>query len=165
MVRQAGVCGHREQDAWLTLVRQSSPNRRTRAWQYGVFPVRVERAGIAVIIRQLERDVSRPLLNWGVSSTFSYILSKAPDAAFLSMMGQARAMFDVMISNLPVGKHPSLMAGTHVGMACHSWELTLPYYFLLIGTRHNLHISTTSHFEIPEDFLSVARVEALVAGS
>lgn len=132
--------------------------------KYGVFPVRVERAGIAEILEQLERHVSKPMLNWGVSSTFSYILSKAPDQAFLSMMGQARAMFDVMISNLPVGKHPSLMAGSHVTMACHSWELTLPYYFLLIGTRHNLHISTTSHFEIPPDFLSQARVEKLAQG-
>lgn len=131
--------------------------------RYGVLPVKIRRGGVSSIVAQLERQCRRPLLAWGASSTLAYVMGRVPDATFTALMGKVRGKFDVMISNLPVGANPIELAGRRVQVSCHPWELTIPYYFLIVGTRHELHVSSTSHYEPSGPLISDAHVDAALA--
>lgn len=120
--------------------------------RYGVLTARVQRAGLEGIARQLRKQVRFPMVSWGVSATQSYALNRVPDDVFVRVMGYFRKQIDVLVSNLPVGTEPIRMAGTDVDVSCHPWELTLPYYFLLMGTKADLHVSWTSRFAEDDSF-------------
>ncbi len=126
--------------------------------KYGVFLCRVKRDHLAGILRQLERQTRRPMLNWGTSSAQAYALGRMPDKAFDRLVSYYRRQVDVLISSLPVGQVKISLADIPAVISCHPWELTLPYYFLLVGTRADLHVSYTSRYEQDETFLDPSRL-------
>ncbi|MFT4977662.1 MAG: hypothetical protein ACI8S6_003569, partial [Myxococcota bacterium] len=123
--------------------------------RYSVFLCRVRRAEVDGIVRQLHRQVRSPMLNWGASSAQAYALGRVPDKLFSEIVGYYRRQIDVLISSLPVGQKPVTLAGMRTLISCHPWELTLPYYFLLVGTRQELNVSYTSRFPQDDGFLSL----------
>jgi len=128
--------------------------------RYSVFLCRVRRADIPGIARQLHRQVKNPMLNWGASSVQSYALGRVPDRVFSQVLGYYRRQIDVLISSLPVGQRPVSLGGVRTQIACHPWELTLPYYFLLVGTRSELNVSYSSRFAQGDRFLELGQRHA-----
>ena len=123
--------------------------------KYGVFLCRVRRSGLPGIVDQLTRQTQHAVLNWGRSAAQSYALSRLPDRAFARLVGYYRRQVDVLVTSLPVGQMPITLGGIPTVISCHPWELTLPYYFLLVGTRQELHVSMTSRFPQTDDFLDL----------
>jgi len=121
--------------------------------KYGVFLCKVKRGSVSSIVEQMAKQTKSPLRNWGMSAAQSYALARMPDDVFEKVVGHYRKKIDVLVSSLPVGQLPITMRGTRSVISCHPWELTLPYYFLLVGTREALHVSFTSRFELGEGFL------------
>jgi hypothetical protein len=120
--------------------------------KYGVFTLRVERSSLSGLVRQLQRQVRFPLVNWGITANQSLALSPLPDTTFLRLVSFYRRQIDVLISNLPVGQLPVTVGDIPVTIQCYPAELTLPYYFLLMGTRDVIHVSHTSRFVQGEGF-------------
>ncbi len=112
--------------------------------KYGVILCKIKRGLLADIVRRLQRQTKNPIVGWGTASSQSYALAKMPDKAFVKLISYYRKQVDVLVSSLPVGQKPITVDGVPTVIACHPWELTLPYYFLLVGTRHQLHVSYTS---------------------
>ncbi|MGF1465492.1 MAG: hypothetical protein ACFCGT_05100 [Sandaracinaceae bacterium] len=123
--------------------------------KYGVFLCKVLRGPLARIVAQLERQTKNQMKNWGISAAQTYALGRMPDEAFAKVVSHFRRKVDVLVSSLPVGELPITLAGIGAVVSCHPWELTLPYYFLLVGTRAELHVSFTSRFTQEESFLSL----------
>ena len=128
--------------------------------RYGVLTVVVARGSLAAIAETLARQLRSPMLAWGTNSATSAVLRLLPDAAFLDVVGHFRRQIDVLVSNLPVATEPIALAGAPVQIGCHCDVLTVPYYFLLIGTRHELHVSWTARFEHEASFASLAQASA-----
>lgn len=128
--------------------------------KYGVFLCKVRRSDVAGLVQQLSKQTRNPMLNWGRSAAQAYALGRMPDPAFAKVVAYYRRQIDVLISSLPVGRKPISMAGIPTVISCHPWELTLPYYFLLVGTRSELHVSFTSRFPQDESFLDLQSVLA-----
>lgn len=123
--------------------------------RYSVFLCRVRRSGVDGIASQLHRQLRSPLLNWGTSAAQSYALGRVPDRLFSRVVGYYRRQIDVLVSSLPVGQNPVTLDGVPTQISCHPWELTLPYYFLLVGTRKELSVSYTSRFAQRDGFLQL----------
>lgn len=115
--------------------------------KYGVLLCRVRRGDVGAIARQLVRQTRDPMKSWGTSAAQSWALGRMPDAAFIRVVEHFRQQVDVLVSSLPVGRDPIRLDGHPAVISCHPWELTLPYYFLLVGTRDELHVSFTSRFD------------------
>lgn len=126
--------------------------------KYGVFLCKVKSDDVAGISRQLIEQTKNPMLNWGTASAQSYALGRMPDRAFARLVSHYRKQVDVLISSLPVGREKIGLGGVPAVISCHPWELTLPYYFLLVGTRADLHVSYTSRYAQDEDFLDCTRM-------
>lgn len=124
--------------------------------KYGVFLCKVKRGPLPEIFEQLRKQTKNPVRNWGTAAAQSYALGRMPDAAFAKLVSYYRRQVDVLISSLPVGREPVAMGGIPTVLSCHPWELTLPYYFLTIGTRTYLDISFTSRFHQDVSFLDVS---------
>ena len=75
------------------------------------------------------------------------------DDFFLKLVDYFRTQIDVLISNLPVGQKIPSVGDVPVEISCYPQELSVNYYFLLLGTREEIHISYTSKFEEKESFL------------
>ena len=60
---------------------------------------------------------------------------------------------DVLISNVPVGTLPIAIDEQDVQISCHARGLSVPYYFLLMGTRQAIHLSYTSRYKQEKDFM------------
>ena len=127
--------------------------------KYGVLLCKVKRGDLSDIVAQLTKQTRHQILNWGRSAAQSFALQQLPDRAFAQVVNYYRRQIDVLISNLPVGRRPITLGGISAVLSCHPWELTLPYYFLLIGTRQELHASFTSRFHQDSDFLNVAPID------
>ncbi|MEO1171858.1 MAG: hypothetical protein AAFX94_07370 [Myxococcota bacterium] len=112
--------------------------------KYGVILCKIRRGSLADIVRRLQRQTKNPIVGWGTASAQSYALGRMPDRAFVRLISYYRKQVDVLVSSLPVGQKPITIQDVPTVIACHPWELTLPYYFLLVGTRHQLHVSYTS---------------------
>ncbi|MEM7674474.1 MAG: hypothetical protein AAF449_00570 [Myxococcota bacterium] len=121
--------------------------------KYGVLLCRVKRGDLASIVTQLTKQTRHQILNWGRSAAQSFALRQLPDGAFTKVVGYYRRQVDVLISNLPVGTRPIMLDGIPAMISCHPWELTLPYYFLLVGTKQELHVSFTSRYRQDAQFL------------
>lgn len=121
--------------------------------RYGVFLCKVRRGAAEAIARQLGRQTKNPLLNWGTSSTQAWALNRLPDGAFSRAVSYYRKQLDVLISSLPVGQLPPTLGGMDTVITGFPWELTLPYYFLLVGTRDEMTVSFTSRFDQEPGFL------------
>ena len=120
--------------------------------KYGIFLCKVRRRGggpadVGRIARTLARQTNRPMVSWGTSAAQSYALGRMPDKVFERLITFFRQQVDVLVSSLPVGQRPITLAEMPARIACHPWYLTLPYYFLLVGTRDELHVSRTSRLE------------------
>jgi hypothetical protein len=126
--------------------------------KYGVFLCKVKRSDLAGIVAQLKRQTKNHLLNWGTASAQSYALGRMPDQAFARLVSHYRKQVDVLVSSLPVGREKITLGGYPTVISCHPWELTLPYYFLLVGTRADLHVSFTSRYDQDEGFLDPTRM-------
>ncbi len=124
--------------------------------KYGVFLCSVKRGDVPTIFEQLKKQTSNPMRNWGTAAAQSYALRGMPDRAFAKLVSYYRRQIDVLISSLPVGRKPVSIGGIPTVLSCHPWELTLPYYFLLIGTRTYLDVSYTSRFHQDERFLDLS---------
>ena len=122
--------------------------------RYGVIIVRVKRGSVQDIAKQLQKKIPKPLLMWGNTATQAYAMERVPDAMFLRLMRYYRKQIDVLISNVPVGRHPISIDGHSVEVYCHTRGLSLPYYFLLMGTRTDIHCSYSSLFSQTEDFFT-----------
>lgn len=123
--------------------------------RYGVLLCKVRRGDLPSILRQLVRQTRDPMRAWGTSAAQAYALGRMPDRAFARVVTHFRKQVDVLVSSLPVGRDPIRLAGLPAVIGCHPWELTLPYYFLLVGTRDALHVSFTSRFEEGPDLLAL----------
>ena len=126
--------------------------------KYGVFLCKVRRSDVSSIVDQLVKQTRNPMLNWGRSAAQAYALGRMPDPAFAKVVSYYRRQIDVLVSSLPVGRKPISLAGIPTVISCHPWELTLPYYFLLVGTRSELHVSFTSRFPQDPSFLDLEQV-------
>ena len=124
--------------------------------RYGVLTVKVRRGPLGELVDTISRQVRFPLLAWGTSSATSSLLRVLPDRTFLDVVGYYRRQIDVLVSNLPVGTRPIQLDGVDVQVSCHCDELTVPYYFLLVGTKRELHVSWSARFEEPEGFASLS---------
>ena len=124
--------------------------------KYGVFLCKVKRGDLAEIFDQLKKQTRNPMRNWGTAAAQSYALGRMPDKAFATLVSYYRRQVDVLISSLPVGREPVAVGGIPTVLSCHPWELTLPYYFLLIGTRKYLDVSYTSRYTQDEHFLDLS---------
>ena len=120
--------------------------------RYGVIIVRVKRGSLQDIARQLQKKIPKPLVMWGNTATQAYAMERVPDAMFLRLMRYYRKQIDVLISNVPVGQNPISIDNVPVEVYCHTRGLSLPYYFLLMGTRDDIHCSYSSLFSQKEDF-------------
>jgi hypothetical protein len=121
--------------------------------QYGVFTFQVKRGSFQEILRQVERQMKSPVVMWGNFSVQSQLLSLLPDEMFMKTVGFFRGQLDVLISNLPVGKVDIKLNQIPCQLSVFMDELSVPYYFLLIGTRSHLHLSYCSKFEQERSFL------------
>ncbi|MBX2812133.1 MAG: hypothetical protein KTR25_09995 [Myxococcales bacterium] len=119
--------------------------------KYGIFLCKVRRDHLPGLTEQLTRQTRSQLLNWGRSAAQAYALSRLPNRLFAQLVNYYRRQVDVLVSSLPVGREPISLGGVPTTISCHPWQLTLPYYFLLIGTRHELHVSYTSRFAQNKD--------------
>ena len=120
--------------------------------RYGVIIVRVKRGSLQEIARQLQKKIPKPLVMWGNTATQAYAMERVPDAMFLRLMRYYRKQIDVLISNVPVGKKTISIDDVPVEVYCHTRGLSLPYYFLLMGTRDDIHCSYSSLFAQKEGF-------------
>lgn len=126
--------------------------------KYGLLLSRVARGTLESIVSQLAEQASSPLRSWGVSAAQAYALGRLPDHAFERMVSRYRRKIDVLVSSLPVGQRPIELGGTAASVACHPWELTLPYYVLMVGTRTAIDVSYTSRFAQGPELLGLTSV-------
>ena len=122
--------------------------------RYGVIIVRVKRGSIEDIAKQLQKRIAKPLVMWGNTATQAYAMERVPDSIFIRLMKYYRKQIDVLISNVPVGSKPISVGDTPVQISCHTRGLSLPYYFLLMGTRGDIHCSYSSLFSQKDSFFA-----------
>ena len=120
--------------------------------RYGVIIVSVKRGSLDSICAQLNKKIPKPMLIWGTTAVQAYAMQRVPDGMFLKLMKYYRKQIDVLISNVPVGQLPISVSDIPVTIACHTRGLSLPYYFLMMGTRDHIHLSYTSLFEQDDGF-------------
>lgn len=121
--------------------------------QYGIITLRIKRGDFEDICNQISKRTKHPTLVWGSFSVQSYLLSFAPDPFFKKIMGYFRRQIDVLISSLPCGRNAAEIDGIPIRLSCYPKELTIPYYFLLMGTGPHIHLSYTSKFDQDSSFL------------
>ena len=120
--------------------------------RYGVIIVRVKRGEIHDIAAQLKKKIPKPLVMWGNTATQAYAMERVPDSMFLRLMKYYRKQIDVLISNVPVGNLPISVGDVPVQIICHTRGLSLPYYFLMMGTREDIHVSYSTLYSQNKDF-------------
>jgi hypothetical protein len=120
--------------------------------RYGVIIVRVKRGEITDIAAQLKKKIPKPLVMWGNTATQAYAMERVPDSMFLRLMKYYRKQIDVLISNVPVGNLPISVGDVPVQIICHTRGLSLPYYFLMMGTREDIHVSYSTLYSQNADF-------------
>jgi len=127
-----------------------------------VITVRIKRAEFEDICVQIMAQVKDPMRTWGTFAAQSYLLSFFPNWLFRPVMNYYRGQLDVLISSLPIGRKTAEISGVPVTMACHPRELTIPYYFLLMGAGPDIHMSYTNKFGVEGDFMNQDKVLAAV---
>ena len=123
--------------------------------RYGVILASVKRGSLESICIQLKKKIPKPMLIWGTTAAQAYAMQRVPDGVFLKLMKYYRKQIDVLISNVPVGQLPISVSNIPVNIACHTRGLSLPYYFLMMGTRDHIHMSYTSLFQQNKEFGSL----------
>lgn len=132
--------------------------------QYGVFTLQVKRGNFLEIYKQVTRQIVHPMMIWGNFSNQSLALSMMSDKTFTKVLDIFRGRIDVLVSNLPVGKFEAEINETNINIGVHTDTLSVPYYFLLLGTASQIHLSCTSSFEHNETFLNQERILSRLSG-
>lgn len=115
--------------------------------KYGVQVRTVRRDSVQGLVKQLMKKQQKPLAAWGTAAAQGYALNRVPNKWFMNLMSYFRQQIDVLIANVPVGQVPVSVAGHPVEVSCHTRELSLPYYVLLMGTRSEVHTSMTTRYQ------------------
>ena len=115
--------------------------------KYGVQVRTVKRENVQGLVRQLMKKQSGPVATWGAAAAQGYALNRVPNKWFMNLMSYFRKQIDVLIANVPVGQVPVTVGGQLVQVSCHTRELSLPYYVLLMGTRGEVHTSMTTRYK------------------
>jgi hypothetical protein len=130
--------------------------------QYGLITFKIKRSNFEGICSQMVSQIKDPMRCWGTFSTQSYLLSFLPDWLFKKVMNYFRGQLDVLISTLPLGRKTAEINGVPITLSCHPKELTIPYYFLLMGAGSDIHMSYTHKFGVAGDFMNQEKVLAAV---
>ena len=115
--------------------------------KYGVQVRTVKRDSIQGIVKQLMKKQASPVAIWGAAAAQGYALNRVPNKWFMNLMQYFRKQIDVLIANVPVGQVPVTVGNKLVQVSCHTRELSLPYYVLLMGTRGEVHTSMTTRYK------------------
>ncbi len=125
--------------------------------KYAVLLCKVKRGSLESICAQLRTQSKSQMVVWGQAALQNFALKSLPDHFFMKTVAYFRRQIDVLISNLPVGRKPASIGGVPTLISCHPREMTIPYYFLLVGTGREINVSVTSKFErslvLDRDFL------------
>ena len=119
--------------------------------KYGVQVRTVKRDSVQGLIKQLMKKQSGAVATWGAASAQGYALNRVPNKWFMNLMQYFRKQIDVLIANVPVGQIPVSVGQQEVHVSCHTRELSLPYYVLLMGTRGEVHTSMTTRYKQDEN--------------
>ena len=114
--------------------------------KYGVQMRTVKRDTLKGLVKQLMKKQASPVATWGAAAAQGYALNRVPNKWFMNLMQYFRKQIDVLIANVPVGQVPVTVGGQPVQVSCHTRELSLPYYVLLMGTRGEVHTSMTTRY-------------------
>ena len=115
--------------------------------KYGVQVRTVKRDSIQGLVLQLMKKQTSPVATWGAAAAQGYALNRVPNKWFMNLMQYFRKQIDVLIANVPVGQVPVTVGEKLVQVSCHTRELSLPYYVLLMGTRGEVHTSMTTRYK------------------
>ena len=118
--------------------------------KYGVQVRTVKRDTIQGLVKQLMKKQTGPVATWGAAAAQGYALNRVPNKWFMNLMQYFRKQIDVLIANVPVGQVPVTVGEKLVQVSCHTRELSLPYYVLLMGTRGEVHTSMTTRYKQDE---------------
>ena len=118
--------------------------------KYGVQVRTVKRDSIQGLVLQLMKKQTSPVATWGAAAAQGYALNRVPNKWFMNLMQYFRKQIDVLIANVPVGQVPVTVGEKLVQVSCHTRELSLPYYVLLMGTRGEVHTSMTTRYKQDE---------------
>lgn len=118
--------------------------------KYGVQVRTVKRDSIQGLVLQLMKKQTSPVATWGAAAAQGYALNRVPNKWFMNLMQYFRKQIDVLIANVPVGQVPVTVGKKLVQVSCHTRELSLPYYVLLMGTRGEVHTSMTTRYKQDE---------------
>lgn len=118
--------------------------------KYGVQVRTVKRDTIQGLVKQLMKKQTGPVATWGAAAAQGYALNRVPNKWFMNLMKYFRKQIDVLIANVPVGQVPVTVGEKLVQVSCHTRELSLPYYVLLMGTRGEVHTSMTTRYKQDE---------------
>ncbi len=130
--------------------------------QYGLAILKIERSDFDGICSQIMAQIKDPLHNWGTFATQSYLLSFLPNWCFRPVMNYFRGQLDVLISSLPLSRKSAEINGVPITLSCYPKELTIPYYFLLMGAGPHIHMSCTNKFGAGGDFMDQDQVLAAI---
>lgn len=114
--------------------------------KYGVQIRTVKRDSLKGLVHQLMKKQQKPIATWGTAAAQGYALNRVPNKWFMNLMTYFRKQIDVLIANVPVGQIPITVGNELVEVSCHTRELSLPYYILLMGTRSEVHTSMTTRY-------------------
>ncbi len=115
--------------------------------KYGVQIRTVKRDTLQGLVKQLIKRQASPVATWGAAAVQGYALNRVPNKWFMNLMQYFRKQIDVLIANVPVGQVPVTVGEKLVQVSCHTRELSLPYYVLLMGTRGEVHTSMTTRYK------------------
>ena len=118
--------------------------------KYGVQMRTVKRDTLQGLVKQLMKKQASPVATWGAAAAQGYALNRVPNKWFMNLMQYFRKQIDVLIANVPVGQVPVTVGEKPVQVSCHTRELSLPYYVLLMGTRGEVHTSMTTRYKQDE---------------
>jgi hypothetical protein len=130
--------------------------------QYGLITLDIIRCDFDGLCRQIVEQAKHPIRIWGAFSAQTYLLSFFPDWLFKKVINYFRGQLDVLISSLPLGRDAAKINGVPITLSCHPKELTIPYYFLLMGAGPHIHISFTNKYGVARDFMCQDRLIAAV---
>ncbi len=115
--------------------------------KYGVQVRTVKRDHVQGLVQQLMTKQTGPVATWGAAAAQGYALNRVSNKWFMNLMSYFRKQIDVLIANVPVGQVPVTVGEKLVQVSCHTRELSLPYYVLLMGTRGEVHTSMTTRYK------------------
>lgn len=119
--------------------------------KYAVILCKVRNRPLGEICKALTEQTKNKGRAWGQVALQTGALNRVPEKIFDRVTSYYRRQVDVLISSLPVGRNAISIGDVPVQVVCFPQELTIPYYFLMVGTRKFLDVSVTSSLVQPLD--------------